>query len=119
MNMIDLANLEQLIDKKATFVLNIIASWCPDCTDRQAPLLPEFTRQLQSAELPLYQLLVQQERKVFLSEAHQQVVDNLGGHGYPRTVLFKDGKALDSDNVEVIEAETLSQLAERFMRLSQ
>jgi thiol-disulfide isomerase/thioredoxin len=112
---LDLEKVQQKINQKHTFVLNIIASWCPDCTDRQAPELPGFVSALESSNIDVINLLVQQEKRVYLSAQHQEFVDALGGHGFPRTVLFKEGVSADSDNVEIITAEQLKALAERFI----
>jgi len=57
---------------------------------------------------------VQEERRVYLSDEHESFVDALGGHGFPRTVLYRDGIALDYHNVEVITDEALRSLAKRF-----
>lgn len=117
MNNITIEQLGQLQKDRATFVLNITANWCPDCTERQVHHLPQFSELLKEHEVTLYGLMVQEVKGEFLSDEHQRLVEELGGHGYPRTVLFVDGKAVDSDNVEVITEDGLQQLANRFAKL--
>lgn len=107
----------QRIERKESFVLNITAAWCPDCTERQAPNLPAFAVLLDSVGLMLVNLEVQKERRIFLSPEHQDFVDTLGGHGFPRTVLFVQGEAVDSDNVEVVDKASLTELAQRFLHI--
>lgn len=112
----DLNQVKTSIDNKQTFVLNIVAGWCPDCTERQAVHLTGFVEDCAKSNLDVLQLLVQEERLVFLSPEHEKFVVSLGGHGYPRTVLFKEGAAVDADNVEFITAELLNELSDRFAR---
>lgn len=98
-----------------TFVLNIVAQWCPDCTERQSLYIDDFAKKLSEDGLPVYQVNVQVERKVFLSDEHATLTDLCGGHGYPRTVLIQNGVVTDKDNVEVITEDDLSDLAQRFV----
>ncbi len=109
--------VQEKIDSGDSFVLNIIATWCPDCTEKQAPNLAAFAEILSANGLPLVNLTVQRDKRVFLSEQHESLVDSVGGHGYPRTVLYVDGKAVDSDNVEVTGKDELSALANKFIGL--
>lgn len=113
----NLTDVKSKIASKETFVLNIVAQWCPDCTERQAQHLTVFAEQLSEADLDIVELKVQEERLVFLSPEHEEFVETLGGHGYPRTVLIKAGEAVDSDNVEMITEQQLSDLATRFKGL--
>lgn len=106
--------VKELIENKESFVLNIVAAWCPDCTERQAPNLLGFKKQLDEIGLSLYNLEVQKERRVYLNSELEDFVVGLGGHGFPRTVLFVDGTAKDTDNVEVLTAEQLSVLVTQF-----
>ncbi len=101
-----------------TFVLNVITDWCPDCTTRQHPNLPAFIDPLTRAGIEIFQLTVQLQRLVFLTEGHEQLVEQFGGHGYPRTILIKSGKEVESA-VEVMTRENLAALAERFIQLLQ
>ncbi len=71
-----------------TFVLNVVTDWCPDCSMRQHPNLPGFVSRLAGAGLQVFQLIVQHQRLVFLSDDHEEMVENFGGHGYPRTILI-------------------------------
>lgn len=82
---------------KETFVVNIVASWCPDCTVRQVLNLEVFSGILAKAGFKLYQCTVQEERGIFKSKAHEDFTLNCGGHGYPRTVLISKGQICDSD----------------------
>ena len=111
---LSLTEVQTKISEKQSFVLNIIASWCPDCTEGQKPNLPEFAEQMSAIGFDVIDLLVQVEKRVFLTPEHEQFVAGLGGHGFPRTVLFKLGNSVDADNVEVISSEQLQELAERF-----
>ena len=117
LNNITIEQLRQLQKDGATFVLNITANWCPDCTERQVHHLPQFSGILKEYDVTLYGLMVQEVKGEFLSDDHQKLVEELGGHGYPRTVFFADGQAVDSDNVEVITEDGLQQLANRFAKL--
>lgn len=98
-----------------TFVLNIVAQWCPDCTERQCLYIDDFAKKLSEDGLPVYQVNVQVERKVFLSDDHATLTELCGGHGYPRTVFIQSGVITDKDNVEVITEDGLSDLAQRFV----
>jgi thiol-disulfide isomerase/thioredoxin len=111
----ELNTVKALIESQHSFVLNIVASWCPDCTQEQAPNLPLFAEQLQDVGLDLINLLVQEEKRVYLSQAHEHFVDQLGGHGFPRTVLFINGQAVDTDNVEILKTEALTSLGKKFI----
>ncbi len=101
-----------------TFVLNVVTDWCPDCTRRQHPNLPAFVGKLAGAGLRVFQLTVQHQRLVFLSDDHEEMVEDFGGHGYPRTILIKQGKEVESA-VEVMTGEDLAALADRFITLVQ
>jgi thiol-disulfide isomerase/thioredoxin len=107
--------IRERISKKDTFVVNVVTSWCPDCTERQKPYLPNFVHRLQEAGIDVLELNVQAQRRVFLSPAHQEVTEAFGGHGFPRTVLVIDGQVVDRDNVEVITLEGLEKLAASFI----
>lgn len=107
------------IEKKSvaqeTFVINIVTSWCPDCTVKQIVNLKMFSELLVKAGIKLYQCNVQDERGVFLSEECEELTSKCGGHGYPRTVLIKNGKIADSNNVEIVSIESLTKLSNRFL----
>jgi len=102
-----------------TFILNIVTAWCPDCTVRQRPNFPPFVKKLLQYKIPVYQITVQNETNVYISEEHEIITDLFGGHGFPRTVLIKSGEIADSDNVEVTSAVALSALVEKFIGLIQ
>ena len=97
-----------------TFVLNIVAQWCPDCSERQSLFINDFAEDLEVKGLSVHQVNVQVERKIFLSDEHAALTDLCGGHGYPRTIFVQNGKIIDSDNVEVITKNGLAELAQRF-----
>ncbi len=101
-----------------TFVLNVVTDWCPDCSMRQHPNLPGFVSRLAGAGLLVFQLTVQQQRLVFLSDDHEKMVEDFGGHGYPRTILIVQGKEVESA-VEVMTSQDLTALADRFINLIQ
>jgi thiol-disulfide isomerase/thioredoxin len=101
-----------------TFVLNVVTDWCPDCSMRQHPNLPGFVSRLAGAGLQVFQLTVQHQRLIFLSDDHEQMVENFGGHGYPRTILIVEGKEVESA-VEVITKQDLAALAGHFISFLQ
>jgi len=111
---INAVQAQQLLTTTDTFIINIVASWCSDCTD-QAENTPNFAQHFTNMNIPFYQLNVQDIKNEFISEVHHQTTESLGGHGYPRTVLINKGKISDADNVEVITSESLKQLTEKFM----
>ena len=101
-----------------TFVLNVVTDWCPDCSIRQHPNLPGFVSRLAGAGLQVFQLTVQHQRLIFLSDDHEQMVENFGGHGYPRTILIVEGKEVESA-VEVMTEQDLAALADHFISFLQ
>lgn len=105
----------ELITSGNTCILNIVAAWCTDCT-KQAASFAAFANCFTPQGVPVYELNVQDQKNVFLSPLHQQLTERLGGHGFPRTVLICEGKIVDADNVEVISAEQLFSLAEKFQK---
>ena len=111
----ELESLKERLIKKDTLVVNIVTDWCSDCTVRQKPNLPSFVKQLQEHKIDLIELTVQTQKGVYLSSAHQKITEEFGGHGFPRTVLIIGGETADSDNVEVLTAQELEQLAIRFV----
>lgn len=110
--------LQARMANKETFVLNLVSSWCPDCTGRQQPNFPPFVEKIEKAGIVVYQCVVQEERLLFLSDAHEALTDALGGHGYPRTTLIQNGEAVLS-KVEVMDALALGMLADEFVGLLQ
>jgi len=97
-----------------TCIVNLTASWCPDCTD-QAQNLALFAEAFAEQKVPCYTLAVQEEKRIYLSDEHQVFTESVGGHGFPRTVLVINGEVVDADNVEVISAVQLAELAEAFL----
>jgi len=100
------------IEQQDSFVLNIVASWCSDCTDQQNNI--SSLVDTLDVKLPVVQLTAQNEKGVFIDQQHQDLVDEMGGHGYPRTILVIAGKVLSTDNVEVIKQQDLINLANKF-----
>lgn len=115
--MIKNSSLEQLQKNIATAeccVVNITAKWCSDCTD-QANNLDLFSDILATKAISFYTLEVQKEKNIYLSTEHQDFTEQLGGHGFPRTVLIIKGKVVDGDNVEVISSSQLNELSDKFL----
>ena len=108
------AEVRQRMKQNETFVLNVVAAWCPDCTERQQPNFPGFVQKMEAAGIPVYQCSVQTEKLVFLSEEHEALTDDFGGHGYPRTVLIINGRLADS-RVEVMNGLALAMLAGEYV----
>lgn len=100
-----------------TFVVNIVTSWCPDCSVRQKQHIDGFAQNMKSHDVDVLQVNVQQLKGDFLSAEHEQLTDQFGGRGYPRTVLIRHGVAVDQDNVEVVAEDTLSELANKFVQI--
>lgn len=119
---IDLSSRATLTDVEArlaagdNFVLNQIAEWCPDCTVRQRPALAAFDAALARGGLPLVTVCVQKARDVYLSDAHAQLSERIGGAGYPRTLLVRNGQPASRDSglnrVEVMSEPELIAYAE-------
>jgi len=108
--------IQERMQNRETFVLNLVSSWCPDCTVRQQPNFPQFVEKMEKAGLVVYQCTVQEERLIFISPAHEELTNILGGHGYPRTTLIVNGEAVLS-KVEVMDGLALAMLADEFTAL--
>ncbi|MEL0614812.1 hypothetical protein [Marinomonas arenicola] len=100
-----------------TFVVNVVAAWCPDCTERQSKYIDGFGQAMKRHGVDVLQVTVQLQKGDFISAEHEQMMAQFGGPGYPRTVLIKRGDVVDQDNVEVITEDTLSALAARFAQI--
>ena len=61
-------------------------------------------------------LNVQIDKGVFIDSSHQMLTEQLGGHGFPRTILVLKGEIISSDNVEIISAQDLEILADTFKK---
>ncbi len=110
---------EEIVHKRElgeSFVVNIVTSWCPDCTVRQAQFIEGFASRLQAHGLHAFQCVVQHERTVFVTDEHKKLTENCGGHGYPRTVLFFKGQLVDWENVEIVTAQGLEELVVQFLK---
>ena len=120
MRFISVQDVEDKLANGDTFVLNIIAEWCPDCTRRQRPLIADFAIQLHEVGLDLVQVVVQAEvPRFFISDEAKALTKKFGGHGFPRTALVKEGKIVDANNVEVISEAGLIKLVSKFAKQMQ
>ena len=106
--------IRKKMSARETFVVNIVAAWCPDCTERQQPHFPGFVEKMKAADVPVYQCMVQEEKLVFISADHEALTSDFGGHGYPRTVLIVDGE-MTASRVEVMDALALMMLADEYV----
>ncbi|MFB1034193.1 MAG: hypothetical protein QMC38_02475 [Sinobacterium sp.] len=100
-----------------TFVVNLVAAWCPDCTERQELHIDNFAQKMNTHGIDVLQVNVQLLRGNFIGAEHEQITTQFGGHGYPRTVLINRGNVVDQDNVEIITEDTLSELASKFIQI--
>jgi thiol-disulfide isomerase/thioredoxin len=107
---------EQKIQQKKSFVLNVVANWCSDCT-AQNDNIAAFSNLLAEDKLPVFQLVAQQEKGVFVDIDHLMLIESLGGHGYPRTVLIVKGNVISTNNVEIVSEQALMLLANDFRQL--
>lgn len=115
MRFVSIDEVEAKLHNKETFVLNIIAEWCPDCTQRQRPLLADFAMSLHEKGLDLVQVVVQSDvPRVFISEEAKSLARKFGGPGFPRTALVVEGKIVDANNVEVVTEAGLAELVVKF-----
>ncbi len=113
-NEVSVSDLQQRIINRENLVVNIIADWCPDCTEEQRPHLPAFVQRLQAIGLSFYNLKVQVHKGEFISSAHEKITESFGGHGYPRTVLIVAGEVRDNSAVEYLDGDALAELVKRF-----
>lgn len=100
-----------------TFIVNVVAAWCPDCTERQKLTIDDFAQKMKSQAIDVLQVNVQRVKGEFIEDEHAQLTAKFGGHGYPRTVLICQGNIVDSNNVEILTDNALSALAEKFIRI--
>jgi thiol:disulfide interchange protein len=100
-----------------TFVVNVIATWCPDCTERQKLYIDSFAKKMGAHGVGVLQVDVQLLKGDFISPEHEEITAQFGGHGYPRTVLIHHGNVASQDNVEIIAEDTLSELASKFIQI--
>ncbi|CAH0990296.1 hypothetical protein SIN8267_00388 [Sinobacterium norvegicum] len=114
-NLISLGDIQQLVGNEQTFVLNIIAAWCSDCTERQAPLFNAFTELLAEQGITVYQLLAQQQKNQFIDDEIAAFVDSVGGHGFPRTVYFSRGLSTALNEIELITSDLLHDYSDKIV----
>ena len=100
-----------------TFVVNIVAEWCPDCTQNQKLHIDGFAQKMKSHKIDVLQVNVQFLKGDFISDEHKQLTIRFGGDGYPRTVLIDHGDVVDQNNIEIMTEETLSALAKKFIQI--
>ncbi len=100
-----------------TFVVNLVAAWCPDCTERQKLYIDSFAKKMGAHGVGVLQVDVQLLKGDFISPEHEEITAQFGGHGYPRTVLIHHGNVASQDNVEIIAEDTLSELASKFIQI--
>jgi len=110
--------VKQRMAKGDTFVVNVVTAWCPDCTERQQPYMQDFVEALTAHHIEVLQLNVQLSKGDFITAEHQQLTQQFGGPGYPRTVLIKQGEIVDQNNVEVITYNALIELSQHFIKIS-
>jgi thiol-disulfide isomerase/thioredoxin len=110
---IDPTKANQLLNSNESFIINIVTSWCSDCT-AQAENLPLFAEQFAIKGVAVYQINVQDVKNQYISAEHEALTVKLGGRGYPRTVLILNNKIVDPDNIEIVSSEQLLTLANRF-----
>lgn len=110
------SELDEKIKQKQSFILNVTATWCSDCTD-QGINLQTFANTMATAEFAVFNLTAQKEKRVFIDSQYETLINKLGGHGFPRTILIKGGVILSADNVEVISELALIRLALKFKSL--
>ena len=109
--------VQDLLAENGTAVINIVASWCPDCTEAQAANIEAFRVKLVESGVMFANLLVQIDKNEYLSPLHRAITQGFGGHGFPRTVFILNGEPVSMDNVEITNETELMALAERFLGL--
>jgi len=109
-----LKQIQTIIANGETCVVNLTAEWCSDCTE-QAENLTRFGENLATKQITCYTLAVQEKKNIYLSDEHKKFTEQLGGHGFPRTVLAVSGQVVDADNVEIISQQQLTVLAQQFV----
>jgi thiol:disulfide interchange protein len=117
LQIVEPAEVNRRIAAGDTFVVNVVAAWCPDCTERQKPHIGGFAQKMKSHGIDVLQVTVQLRRGDFISAEHEQMTTLFGGHGYPRTVLINHGDVADQNNVEILTEEMLSELAKKFLKI--
>ncbi len=110
------AKFYEKVQNKHSFVLNVLANWCSDCTEQQINI-QAFSNLMAENQLEVLQLTAQKENRVYIDADYQALIEQLGGHGYPRTILVLKGQIVSSDNVEVISLDDLTKLASTFKNL--
>jgi len=108
---------EQKILNKDSFILNVVATWCSDCTDQRLNL-ESFVAAVAEYNLSVFELIAQETKGEYISPEIGGLIEQFGGHGFPRTVLINKGNIISADNVEMISENALLQLANKFKQHS-
>lgn len=117
LQMVEPAEVNRRMAAGDTFVVNVVAAWCSDCTERQTPHIDGLVQVMKSHKIDVLQINVQFLKGDFISSDHEQLTTLFGGHGYPRTVLIKHGDVADKNNIEIITEDALSELARKFIKI--
>lgn len=110
---LDVSEFEQKISNKESFILNVVATWCSDCTDQRLNL-ESFVASVAEYDLSVFELTAQETKGEYISSEIAGMIEQFGGHGFPRTILIKKGNIISVDNVEIISEQALLQLAKKF-----
>ena len=110
---LDVSEFEQKISNKESFILNVVATWCSDCTDQRLNL-ESFVASVAEYDLSVFELTAQETKGEYISPEIAGVIEQFGGHGFPRTILISKGNIISADNVEIISEQALLQLAKKF-----
>lgn len=114
---IEAEKIAELLANGTTAVINVVAQWCPDCTEAQAENIEAFRENLVSKGIFFANFVAQEDKGEFITPLHQALVEGFGGHGYPRTVLISNGAVVSADHVEVTDEKDLENLAKLFDEL--
>lgn len=112
-NLISLGEIQQLVAEEKTFVLNVIAAWCSDCTEQQAPFIPSFAQNVQHQGIQFFQLLAQESKDQYLDNGIAEFVESIWGHGFPRTLLIDKGKPTAINQIELINQQQLQHFSQQ------
>jgi len=107
------SEFEQKILNKDSFIINVVATWCSDCTEQGHHLQP-FVVAVAELGLSVFEITAQEAKGEYISAEVAELIAQFGGHGFPRTVLINKGNIISADNVEMISEQALLQLAKKF-----
>ncbi|MCB0339386.1 MAG: hypothetical protein KDD53_07270 [Bdellovibrionales bacterium] len=113
------SEVQAKIDNGETFVVNVETTWCSDC-QIQNPNLGGFARTLDEAGISFFKFTVSREispesarTPIYLSDEHERLMLELGGKGFPRTVLVLKGVIQKDSVVEQTHPLQLASFAKR------